>query len=177
MPVDLNQRIWLNQTFSGDPGPSRGRGREYGSWSQRDSRFSSVGIASQMAHLGPSLFAGRGLANVSNVQSASWNAFGLMPRMSNGGLDTIHPIGLQGTLRPAVNSSLNMGIPHQRCRDFEERGFCLRGDMCPLEHGVNRIVVEDVQVCLLNMYIMLLIMDIHFLSDLASEAGRDESMP
>uniref|UniRef100_A0A3Q7F880 C3H1-type domain-containing protein n=1 Tax=Solanum lycopersicum TaxID=4081 RepID=A0A3Q7F880_SOLLC len=30
-------------------------------------------------------------------------------------------------------------------RDFEERGFCLRGDMCPLEHGVNRIVVEDVQ--------------------------------
>ncbi|KAJ6949579.1 zinc finger CCCH domain-containing protein 41-like [Populus alba x Populus x berolinensis] len=145
MPVDLNQRIRLNQTFSGDPGPSRGRGRESGSWSQRDSRFSSVGIASQMAHLGPNLFAGRGLANVSNVQSASWNAFGLMPRMSNGGLDALHPIGLQGTLRPAVNSSLNMGIPHQRCRDFEERGFCLRGDMCPLEHGVNRIVVEDVQ--------------------------------
>ncbi|KAJ6961010.1 hypothetical protein NC652_000019 [Populus alba x Populus x berolinensis] len=52
-----------------------GRGRESGSWSQRDSRFSSVGIASQMAHLGPNLFAGRGLANVSNVQSASWNAF------------------------------------------------------------------------------------------------------
>ncbi|KAJ6751674.1 hypothetical protein OIU85_002134 [Salix viminalis] len=145
MPVDLNQRIWLNQTFSGDPGPSRGRGRESGSWSQRDSRFSSAGIASQMAHQGPSLFAGRGLANVSNVQSASWNAFGLMPGMSNGGLDTLHSIRLQGTLRPAVNSSLNMGIPHQRCRDFEERGFCLRGDMCPLEHGVNRIVVEDVQ--------------------------------
>ncbi|KAJ6423866.1 hypothetical protein OIU84_024773 [Salix udensis] len=71
--------------------------------------------------------------------------YGLMPGMSNGGLDTLHSIRLQGTLRPAVNSSLNMGIPHQRCRDFEERGFCLRGDMCPLEHGVNRIVVEDVQ--------------------------------
>ena len=176
MPVDLNQRVWLNQTFSGDPGPSRGRGRESGSWNQRDSRFSSAGIASQMAHQGPNLFAGRGLANVSNVQSASWNAFGLMPGVSNGGLDTLHSIRLQGTLRPAVNSSLNMGIPHQRCRDFEERGFCLRGDMCPLEHGVNRIVVEDVQVHVLNMYFMLLIMDIQFLSDIAFEAGRDKSM-
>ncbi|MBA0769150.1 hypothetical protein Gotri_017913, partial [Gossypium trilobum] len=29
--------------------------------------------------------------------------------------------------------------------ETEERGFCLRGDMCPMEHGVNRIVVEDVQ--------------------------------
>ncbi|KAJ6961011.1 hypothetical protein NC652_000020 [Populus alba x Populus x berolinensis] len=43
-----------------------------------------------------------------------------------------------------------MGIPHQRCRDFEERGFCLRGDMCPLEHCVNRIVVEDVQIVYTN---------------------------
>ncbi|CAN4082411.1 unnamed protein product [Withania somnifera] len=40
---------------------------------------------------------------------------------------------------------MSMGVPRQMCRDFEERGFCLRGDMCPLEHGVNRIVVEDVQ--------------------------------
>jgi len=38
-----------------------------------------------------------------------------------------------------------MGIGHPRCRDFEERGFCLRGDMCPMEHGANRIVVDDFQ--------------------------------
>jgi RNA-binding protein 26 len=93
------------------------------------------------------------LANVSNAQSASWNAYGLFPGIPNGGLDKLRPIGLQATLRPAVTSSLNMGIPQQRCRDFEERGFCLRGDMCPMEHGVNRIVVEDVQVCVLNMHI------------------------
>lgn len=154
MPVDLNQRIRSNQTFSGDPGFGRGRGRDPGPWSQRDSRFSSADIAAQMIHPGPippALFAGRGLANVPNAQSASWNAFGLMPGLPNGGLDALHSIGLQGTLRPAVNSSLNMGIPRQRCRDFEERGFCLRGDMCPMEHGINRIVVEDVQVCVFNM--------------------------
>ncbi|XP_075674568.1 zinc finger CCCH domain-containing protein 41 [Castanea sativa] len=147
-PLDLNQRIRANQTFSGDTGPGRGRGRDSGSWNQRDSRFSSVDIASQMVQQGsipPSLYNGRGLPNVSNAQSASWSAFGLIPGLPTGGLDTIHSIGLQGTLRPPINSSMNMGIPRQRCRDFEERGFCLRGDMCPMEHGVNRIVIEDVQ--------------------------------
>ncbi|XP_048229581.1 zinc finger CCCH domain-containing protein 41 [Ricinus communis] len=148
MNVDLNQRIRSNQIFFGEPGPGRGRGRDSGSWNQRDSRFSSVDIASQMVQQGsitPGLFAGRGLPNVSNTQNSSWNTFGLIPGIPSGGLDTLHPIGLQGTLRPAVNSSLNIGIPRQRCRDFEERGFCLRGDMCPMEHGINRIVVEDVQ--------------------------------
>ncbi|XP_022752236.1 zinc finger CCCH domain-containing protein 41-like [Durio zibethinus] len=145
--LDLNQRIRSNQTFSGDSGPGRGRGRDNSSWNQRDSRFNSVGVASQMVQPGsvvPSLFAGRGLPNVSNAQSPSWSAFGLMAGIPNGGLESLHPIGLQGALRPPMNS-LNLGIPHQRCRDFEERGFCLRGDMCPMEHGVNRIVVEDVQ--------------------------------
>lgn len=63
-----------------------------------------------------------------------------------GGLDSLHSLGLQRNLRAPINPSMNMGMPHQRCRDFEERGFCLRGDMCPMEHGINRIVIEDVQV-------------------------------
>ncbi|KAL2505207.1 Zinc finger CCCH domain-containing protein 41 [Abeliophyllum distichum] len=50
----------------------------------------------------------------------------------------------QGTFK-SFTSPVNIGILRQRCRDFEERGFCLRGDMCPMEHGVNHIVVEDVQ--------------------------------
>lgn len=147
-PTDLSQRIRLNQSLSADPGPTRGRGRESGAWGQRDSRFSSVDIASQLVQQGsipPSLFAGRGLPNVSNVQSASWNAFGLVPAMPNGGLDTLHSIGLQGALKPSISPPVSLGISRPRCRDFEERGFCLRGDMCPMEHGVNRIVVEDVQ--------------------------------
>ena len=131
--------------FSGEHGPGRGRGRDF----QRDSRFGSIDVASQMAHPGsiPSaLFPGRGLPNVSNGPSASWNGFGLIPAIPNGAIDAINPLGLHGMLRPQLNPPLNMGIQRQRCRDFEERGFCLRGDMCPMEHGVNRIVVEDVQV-------------------------------
>ncbi|KAK6928376.1 RNA recognition motif domain, partial [Dillenia turbinata] len=147
-PLDANQKMRVNQSFSAEASLGRGRGRELASWNQRHSRFNSVDIASQMVQQGsiPSnLFPGRVLPHVSNAQSASWGAFGLIPGMPNGGIDTLHSIGLQGSLGPAINPSLNIGISRQRCRDFEERGFCLRGDMCPMEHGVNRIVIEDVQ--------------------------------
>ncbi|EOA23470.1 hypothetical protein CARUB_v10016662mg [Capsella rubella] len=140
-----NQRMRSNQMFSRDSGPGRGRGN-YGSWAQRDSRFNPVDLSSHMVQVGsmaPNMFGGRGLAGVSAAQGAPWPAFGMIPGVPNGGLDAFHH--LQGSLRPPLNAPLNMGIPRQRCRDFEERGFCLRGDMCPMEHGINRIVVDDVQ--------------------------------
>ncbi|XP_010528233.1 PREDICTED: zinc finger CCCH domain-containing protein 41 [Tarenaya hassleriana] len=144
---DSNQRIRSNHTFSRDTGPGRGGGRGYGSWAQRDSRFNPVDLSSHMVQVGsmtPGFFGGRGLSGVSTAQNSPWPAFGMLPGVPTGGLDTLHPIGLQGSLRPPLNSQLNLGI-QQRCRDFEERGFCLRGDMCLMEHGVNRIVVDDVQ--------------------------------
>ncbi|KAF9968692.1 hypothetical protein BGZ70_010198 [Mortierella alpina] len=33
----------------------------------------------------------------------------------------------------------------QRCRDYDEKGFCMRGDDCPYDHGEDRIVVDDMQ--------------------------------
>ncbi|XP_010554054.1 PREDICTED: zinc finger CCCH domain-containing protein 41-like [Tarenaya hassleriana] len=145
---DSNQRIRPNQTFSRDTGPGRGRGRDYGSWAQRGSRFNPVDLSSHMVQVGgmnPGIFGGRGLSGVSTAQNAPWPAFGMLPGIPTGGLDTLHPIGLPGSLRPPLNSPLNLPVPRQRCRDFEELGFCLRGDTCPMEHGVNRIVVDDVQ--------------------------------
>lgn len=32
------------------------------------------------------------------------------------------------------------GGPRPRCRDYDEQGFCLRGDMCPYDHGTDRLV-------------------------------------
>ncbi|XP_051918594.1 RNA-binding protein 26 isoform X2 [Hippocampus zosterae] len=34
--------------------------------------------------------------------------------------------------------------PRKRCRDYDEKGFCMRGDMCPFDHGSDPVVVEDV---------------------------------
>ncbi|KAH7731112.1 cutaneous T-cell lymphoma tumor antigen se70-2 [Aphelenchoides avenae] len=31
----------------------------------------------------------------------------------------------------------------QRCRDFDEKGFCMRGDKCPYDHGPDPVVVEE----------------------------------
>ena len=30
-----------------------------------------------------------------------------------------------------------------RCRDYDEKGFCLRGDMCKFDHGNDAVVLED----------------------------------
>ncbi|KAJ8956336.1 hypothetical protein NQ318_015074 [Aromia moschata] len=31
----------------------------------------------------------------------------------------------------------------KRCRDFDEKGYCMRGEMCPFDHGVDPVVLED----------------------------------
>ncbi|XP_044142112.1 RNA-binding protein 26 isoform X2 [Bufo gargarizans] len=37
-------------------------------------------------------------------------------------------------------------IPKKRCRDYDEKGFCMRGDLCPFDHGSDPVVVEDVNL-------------------------------
>ena len=31
----------------------------------------------------------------------------------------------------------------QRCRDYDEKGFCLKGDQCKFDHGNDAVVLED----------------------------------
>ncbi|KAG0044824.1 hypothetical protein BGZ83_009901 [Gryganskiella cystojenkinii] len=38
-----------------------------------------------------------------------------------------------------------------RCRDYDEKGFCLRGDACPFDHGDDRIVLDDMPGVPFNM--------------------------
>ncbi|KAG1682392.1 RNA-binding protein 26 [Nymphon striatum] len=33
-----------------------------------------------------------------------------------------------------------------RCHDYDEKGFCMRGDLCPYDHGADPVVVEDVNL-------------------------------
>ncbi|KAG6512641.1 hypothetical protein ZIOFF_030766 [Zingiber officinale] len=131
--------------------PLVGRGRNIFSLSQQDSRFNPLDaldfpsqVVSQGLHTHASLF-GTGIPSVVSAQNSSWGAFGFVNGINNRILDPLQPLGLQGALQPAITPWLNMGMPHQRCRDFDEQGYCLRGDICPMEHGVNRIVIEDVQ--------------------------------
>lgn len=165
--VDGGQKsVKGSQTYRVEPAPwfdvqnsflraplGRGRGRSIGSWAPHDSRFTSmetVDFSSAMPQ-GPTssnMYPARPISNPGNSANSPWNAFGLIPGMPNGGLEQLHTLhaGMQGRAPPLnPTMGLTMGMGHTRCRDFEERGYCLRGDMCPMEHGVNRIVVEDVQ--------------------------------
>ena len=32
-------------------------------------------------------------------------------------------------------------------RDYDEKGFCLRGDLCKFDHGTDAVVLEDAGRC------------------------------
>ncbi|XP_036403903.1 RNA-binding protein 27-like isoform X1 [Megalops cyprinoides] len=36
------------------------------------------------------------------------------------------------------------GALKRRCRDYDEKGFCVRGDLCPFDHGNDPLIVDDV---------------------------------
>ncbi|RDD41079.1 RNA-binding protein 26 [Trichoplax sp. H2] len=47
-----------------------------------------------------------------------------------------------------VNANNRVRFPpkiQQRCRDYDEKGFCVRGETCPYDHGNDAVVVEDTQ--------------------------------
>ncbi|MCL7043379.1 hypothetical protein MKW94_013585 [Papaver nudicaule] len=59
--------------------------------------------------------------------------------------DAFHPFSWRSTLGPPMSHAPATGMPRNHCRDFEELGFCLKGDVCLMDHGLDRIIVEDVQ--------------------------------
>ncbi|XP_076835877.1 RNA-binding protein 27 isoform X2 [Brachyhypopomus gauderio] len=42
-------------------------------------------------------------------------------------------------------------VHKHRCRDYDEKGFCVRGDLCPFDHGNDPLIVDDVSLSLPTM--------------------------
>lgn len=42
-------------------------------------------------------------------------------------------------------------MARQRCRDFDEKGYCVRGETCPWDHGINPVVFEGINNSALMM--------------------------
>ena len=38
---------------------------------------------------------------------------------------------------------ISISARKERCRDFDEKGYCLRGGLCPYDHGMDPVVVEE----------------------------------
>ncbi|KAJ9594957.1 hypothetical protein L9F63_013741, partial [Diploptera punctata] len=63
-------------------------------------------------------------------------------------IQSVVSAGGKTTVETNANSgpTLLSGIFHtkRRCRDFDEKGYCMRGDLCPYDHGNDPVVLEDV---------------------------------
>lgn len=51
---------------------------------------------------------------------------------------------VDGEERKATRSLSPTPKKNDRCRDFDEKGYCMRGETCPWDHGVNPVVLEDI---------------------------------
>ncbi|KAM9333706.1 RNA-binding protein 27 isoform 2-T2 [Pholidichthys leucotaenia] len=48
-----------------------------------------------------------------------------------------------GVSKPFTNKSAPL---KQRCRDYDEKGFCVRGELCPFDHGSDPLIFDDVNL-------------------------------
>ncbi|OXA53251.1 RNA-binding protein 26 [Folsomia candida] len=74
--------------------------------------------------------------------------------------DRIPEVGLKDVEKPALQSVVVKAgatvekiesndytfIGGNRCRDFDEKGLCMRGELCPFDHGNDPVVLEDVVI-------------------------------
>ncbi|XP_050292725.1 RNA-binding protein 26 isoform X2 [Anthonomus grandis grandis] len=66
---------------------------------------------------------------------------------SGSGTPTQQENHAEGEALPNPNVASSVTVPanssKRRCRDFDEKGYCMRGEMCPYDHGVDPVVLED----------------------------------
>ncbi|XP_065932682.1 RNA-binding protein 26 isoform X2 [Magallana gigas] len=85
---------------------------------------------------------------------------GSTPTLDNGKYDSTSAIPTVGSAMYSIprgegvysSESHPQGLPalpapsRQRCKDYDEKGFCMRGDLCPFDHGLDPVIVEDVSI-------------------------------
>ena len=52
--------------------------------------------------------------------------------------DAVVPSAGAGAQRKPVERKIG-----ERCKDYDEKGYCMQGDMCPYEHGMDHIVIAE----------------------------------
>lgn len=75
---------------------------------------------------------------------------------------------VDGEERKATRSLSPQQKKNDRCRDFDEKGYCMRGETCPWDHGVNPVVLEDI-----NNPTLMTIQPPHMRGGAASEYNPD----
>lgn len=76
--------------------------------------------------------------NRTKSHSASRSRSPSVERRKGGG---VSPTGTSNIRSPVYS---NENSKRQRCRDFDEKGYCVRGETCPWDHGINPVVFEGI---------------------------------
>eukprot|EP00842_Homolaphlyctis_polyrhiza_P001705 jgi/Hompol1/2535/HPOL_006040-RA len=53
------------------------------------------------------------------------------------------PDGRDNRVGRSARPGQPFGAPRGKCRSYDERGYCLRGDTCPYDHGPDALLVEN----------------------------------
>lgn len=40
------------------------------------------------------------------------------------------------------SNNRDVQVKKERCNSYDQKGYCLQGDLCPFEHGADRIVMD-----------------------------------
>ncbi|CAG0881854.1 unnamed protein product [Cyprideis torosa] len=69
-----------------------------------------------------------------------------VPQPSSHSLDTTPSLSATDSspsLATTTPTGKEEGTQKKRCRDFDENGLCMRGDLCPFDHGSDPVVLEN----------------------------------
>ncbi|KAH3841862.1 hypothetical protein DPMN_115343 [Dreissena polymorpha] len=91
----------------------------------------------------------RSVSPLRKVRRQSADSRGPTPTQENGLLDSAAgPPDPQSSISVVSHGTARYGEPLAkgltRCRDYDEKGFCVRGDLCPFDHGSDPVIVESV---------------------------------
>ena len=119
--------------------PRNGRGGfQESMYSQSGS--SSAPLSFQNMPMPPHFDSNDPLAAIMAMQVMGLPPLPVMPPLSQAGSPNIYP---QFRGQSLSSSHGPMNPLRERCRDYDERFYCERGDACPYEHGTDRLVASS----------------------------------
>ncbi|XP_029644206.1 RNA-binding protein 26 isoform X1 [Octopus sinensis] len=127
-----------SRSRSWSPTRSRSRSRSRGC-KDADSRGSTPLQDNNTYNVGPPNVQVPSSSSVSTVSSA-------ISVVSHWDTNRNTPVATPSDGPPSSAPPLNIGSNRPRCRDYDEKGYCMRGDLCPYDHGLDPVIVEDVNL-------------------------------
>lgn len=55
---------------------------------------------------------------------------------------SVSPVAAGRKSSPSRDEGFGAKLNSKRCRDFDEKGYCMRGETCPWDHGVDPVVLD-----------------------------------